>query len=610
MRRIVAVVVLVLATMMFAANAASAHAVLVSSSPTDGADLPTAPTSMTLAFDEQVLPESAEMILYSGQGAVLARSGAGAHPLGIVGDLGTGPSARLTVSLPPLGAGAFALDWQVQSADDLHRSTGSIVFGVGQAVGPSAVDRVGPLPAAGGTLLRWLDLVALAFLLGALLLAAGTVPRSTMGERQRVRWLDDGRQVVHFSAGIGVIMAVAVLIDSAGDVGLVGHIVTSTAFGHLWLVHVAGLVGVFVLSRRPTSRMGRVLILSAVLAAIAGLAAGSHVGTGGDRPLAAALLGIHLAAGCGWAGAVVLLTVATIRSRLREQVIAVVKAFAVPAASCVAVVVTTGLALGARQVASADALIGSSYGRILIIKLVLVAAAGLLGFSTYVRFRQVHGRDDPVPQRRFARRTVLEGSVLVLVLGAAAALSLSSPPRGPAFAPAVPTPQTQLVTEVDGLLLTLDFSPGSIGDNWVRVAVDDTRRPARAPITAVAVALHGPAGQSLPARALTRAGASNRWQLGGIGFDQTGAWRVTLSISRPGLANATWQPVWTAGSRQSGVPGQVLSDRPLAALLDALAALLGLGCAGAALVARRRRRCAVGAGAPDGQSVEKELVSR
>lgn len=599
-RRAVAVLAFILTMMLLVATRANAHAILTASSPTDGASLGAAPTSMTLTFDEQVLSASADMTLFSGQGAVLARSGSGLHRLGIVGTSRTGPSILLTVSLPPLGAGAFALSWQVQSADDLHSSSGSVVFGVMAAVRPTVPDREGTLPATDTTLLRWMDLVLLAVILGVLLLAAGVLPRSDMAALDRLVWLSAGRRVLRGSSAVAVLMAAATLIDSTGGIHPVGYVLMATPFGHLWLVHVAGLVGVFVLSRITTRRPGGLMIWWAALASVAGLAADSHVGTGGDRPLAAALLAVHLAAGCGWAGAVVLLSLAATQSRFGGQIIVMVKAFAAPAAACAATVIITGLTLGAKQVASADALISSSYGRVLLVKVGLAGAAGLLGLATYVRFRRVRRSDDPVTPIRLARLAAIEGLVLVLVLASAAVLSLSSPPRGLLIVPSVPNQQAPLVNQVDGLLLALDVTPDGAGSNWVRVTVDDTRRPARSVVRAVTAVVAGPDGQVQPALDLAKVGNSDLWQLSGVGSGQPGPWRIALSVHRLGMPNATWGQELTTYS--------VISPSwPLAGVLNYLAAFLALCCIGA--IAARRRRCGAAHGATRVPLPEKELLS-
>lgn len=607
--RALAVGAVVIATMMANPAAASAHALLVSSSPVDGADLSTAPPSITLSFDEQVLPESARLTLYSGQGTVLGRSGSGSGTgtMALVGTAGVTPTSTLVMSMPPLGQGAFALDWQVQSADDLHVTSGSIVFGVGLAVNRSAVDRTGPLPPAGSSLVRWSDLLALALMLGSLLLCVLALPRASLVDAERARWMRACGRVFHAMAGAAIVTSAGVLLDAAGDLGHAGQILTSTAFGRFWSVHLAGLICVFLLSRNPRRRMSRAVIMVGLLAAVTGLAAGSHVGTGADRPAAATLLGLHLAVGCGWAGSVVLLAVAAFHVSFRRQLPLVLQAYAAPAAACVALVAITGIALGARQVASADALITSTYGRILLVKVALTATAAALGLRSYLQFRGFRrpgprSAPDDIPddrvigtvvRRQFARRVAVDALTFVLILGSAASLSLGSPPRGPAFAPAQKNGQNQIVGQVDGLLLTLDLSPNTVGENWARVAIDDTRRPARAWITDVTLAMTSPSGRVVTARALSRIDSSNRWQLGSIPVTESGQWQLDLTVLRPGLAPTSWHRNWITAAPPAVAVPPILSDRPWGRTLDLLALLLTVCCIGGvvgrARIGQRRR---------------------
>jgi copper transport protein len=628
-KRLLILVSVAWSIMVLAATPASAHAFLQSSSPADGADLAVAPTAVTLTFNEEVLPGSAEVTLYSGYGTVVARSGPGGHLLSIAGGSGGPPEVTLTVSLPRLTRGAFALGWQVQSADDLHRTAGSLVFGVGQVVAAAAVNRAGPLPAWGTVVLRWLDLIAIAAMMGALLLSGVVIPRTCLVREDRVRWMQVCRLVLRSAAGIAATAALVELIVSAGTLGRVGAIVWSTWVGRLLMVELAGLAGVFILGGGVFHGAKRAMTVGAAFVALVGMAATSHVGVGGDRPFADALLAVHLAVGSGWAGSVVVLATAAVHPRFRRQAAEVARAFALPAALCVALVVVTGLALGARQVASADALVSSNYGRVLIIKVVLVALAAALGLVTFRRLRRAVVRDSgppghapgkpapsdrassdavPVAQRNPAKgqrrgdaacRIAWEGSAMLLILGCAAGLSLASPPRGPTFAPAPKTVQARVVAPVDGLLVTFDLAPNVVGLSWARVTVDDTRRPAPAPITGVSLALAGPGGQANPDTVLIRGSGPADWQLGGIPLAQAGSWRATLTVHRSGRPAAVWETDWVVGSGPAGSGSPLVSDQPWAHLLNGLALIILVGCIGGLMVVtartgRRRRRVAAG----------------
>ena len=104
------------------ASPASAHAVLVASDPVDGARLQSAPTVVTLTFDEPIrlVPAAAQVI--AGDGATV-----NVEPARIRSD-----GVTIEIPLPGhLPKGSYTATWRVVSADT-HVIAGSITFGVGQ----------------------------------------------------------------------------------------------------------------------------------------------------------------------------------------------------------------------------------------------------------------------------------------------------------------------------------------------------------------------------------------------------------------------------------------------------------------------------------------------
>lgn len=107
-------------TGMLLAAAALGHARLQSSSPPDAAQLPVAPKSLTLTFNENV------------RLAVLSLTGGGEDvPLKV--DRGAAAAREVTVMLPPLANGKYQVRWSALSPDDGHVSKGTFSFSVGTA---------------------------------------------------------------------------------------------------------------------------------------------------------------------------------------------------------------------------------------------------------------------------------------------------------------------------------------------------------------------------------------------------------------------------------------------------------------------------------------------
>jgi copper transport protein len=596
-RRVLGVALLAAVLLGGHAAPASAHAILTHSAPVDGSTLDRAPTSLTLQFDEEVLTSSAVVTLRSGDGVRLASTGTGSADLAV-----TGPDedTTLTVELPSLERGTYGVTWQVQSADDLHLTSGTVVFGVGEVVAARPTDRAGPAPDAASAAVHWLDLLAVAALVGAALMAMVVLPRAGITRATRRRLTATCWQISGWAAAFGSVLGLLVMLDAAGGPAQVGTIVTVTAFGKLWVVREALLLAVaslvLVSLRRWGTLRGRLRPAVAVLAvgaSLVALAGSSHLGSAAGRPAAVALLSLHLAAGAAWAGGVLILVVlvAVCRADSHAWRTPLFRAFGVPAAVCLALIVTTGIAVTGRQVASVDALLTTAYGRILLVKVALVGVAGLLGLATAWSLRL----PDRVLVLGSTRRTWAEVAILAAVLAAAAALSVGTPARGPAFAPAIGTAQPKLAAQLSDLFETLDVAPNRVGQSWLRVSVDQTRRPEPAVVSGVFATLVDPDGQSGPSRALVRSELANHWELPGVDLTAPGGWEIIIGVQRQGRPDVVWRVSWTVSGGPAGAVPAVVSDRPWASVLDGLAVSMLVLTLLAALVSSRvvrRRRLA------------------
>ena len=402
--------------------------------------------------------------------------------------------------------------------------------------------------------------------------------------------------IAALAASAAAAVGIVVLIDASGGLQQVGAIVSSSRFGRLWLLRELSLVAVAVLAaaamrgRRAISR-GLVAAL-AVLGSLVALAGSSHVGLGGGRPTAVVLLILHLASGGAWVGALVILSVLPRILRRGGGAIParpILRAFGLPAAACVAVVATTGIALTGRQVASVDGLLTTAYGQVLVAKIALVSVAGVLGLRATVRLRR-----RPAAALSLKRGVWLESAFLVGVLAAAAALSVGTPARGPAFARTVHAQQPKLAAQVADLFETLDLAPNTVGQSWLRVTVDQTRRPEPGPVTGVSAALIGPTGGSSALRKMTASELANHWQLSGVNLTAAGTWHISVAVHRTGRPDVVWESTWTVSGGPLGARQPIISDRAWGSLLDGLAAavavLFGLLAVGVPRAMRRPKQ--------------------
>ena len=580
---------------------AKAHAFLLHSSPSDGSTLDRAPTTMTLAFDQDILVYAASLTLRSADGSVLLRT----RPP-IVASRRGAPRPVLAIGLPPLLKGTYSATWQVQSADDLHRTSGTVSFAVGPTSLPQAATGPGPAPPVLSSALRWLDLTGIAVLLGALLLLSVVVPRSRLTPDRAAELRTQLWRVMAITAGVASLTGIAVLLDAVGPTNVVRVSISGT-FGRLWLLREVGFCGVACLSRLAMHRTGSarrytIATIALTAASLTAVSGSSHVGAAADRPFALLLLLLHLSASGAWAGGVLLLVWLLIFERRRDvgfRSHPLLRAFGAPAFGCVAVALVTGIALGGRQVASPDGLLSSPYGRILILKVLMVGIAGLLGLRTSLLLRPVR------PRRRtsLSRGLLVESAALLLTLAAGAALSVGTPARGPAFNPSTPVGPSVISTQVGDLVESAALAPNAVGKSWLRVDVSQTRRPAPAPVVGVTASLLGPDAVATLAMPLTRTEIANRWELGGVHLNSPGLWRLTVAVQRAGHLDNVWRVNWRVPSGRVGARKPLVSDRPWKSGLDRTALVLAMVLLAGGLTSRwssrrRQRRLPTTANSP------------
>jgi copper transport protein len=246
----------------------------------------------------------------------------------------------------------------------------------------------------------------------------------------------------------------------------------------------------------------------------------------------------------------------------------------------------TGLYSAGRQIASADALILTSYGRALIVKTLLfgvVLAAGFLNarrlglLPSWARLSRSlrRSRQEARSLSRLPVAVVVEVSVAALVFGAVAVMISVPPARGPRFAPAGGPVVDSLSAEANDMLVNIAVKPNRPGENLVTVGAQSIRRPPPVEIRAVDLRVEPADGKGSAITAAMRQTEPGRFLLGGLRLDVPGNWRMTALVHRVGIEDtmATFDWKIPTGTNR---PAAVLSDRPLATPLTVAAAILGI----------------------------------
>jgi copper transport protein len=355
---------------------ASAHAALTGTDPQDGSVLKSAPREVTLTFSEPIglLDDSFRVLTPENR---RVHTGDPSHA--------DGRSDTAGVTLPRgLGTGTFTVAWRVVSADS-HPVSGAFTFSIGKpstTAAPPPPTGGNPVSAALYDIARYAAYSGLALLIGAatFVLACG-FPGSVRRLLVSGWWILLGSTFAllllrgPYERGTGA--------GGAFDPAILSETLTSRP-GIVLVARLALLAAVaFVPLREPVRdrRSSRgVLVLGGLfsLALAVTWAAAEHASAGIQVPVAMVSSVLHLLSMAVWLGGLTALLTAL--HRPAEPIPpAVVTRFSRLALTSVAVLAVTGVYQSWRGLGSWDALTSTSYGRLLVVKLVgvtlLLAAA-------------------------------------------------------------------------------------------------------------------------------------------------------------------------------------------------------------------------------------------
>ncbi|MEU6278028.1 copper resistance protein CopC [Streptomyces populi] len=351
-------------------SGASAHAALTGTDPRDGSVLKSAPRQVTLTFSESIgLFDDSFRVLDPENRRV--RTGEAEHT--------DGRSDTAGVTLPRgLGEGTYTVAWRVVSADS-HPVSGAFTFSVGKPsatrapLPPTAND---PVSSALYDIARYIAYSGLALLIGTVTFVVGCgFPGSLRRLLVTGWWMLLGSTFAllllrgPYERGTGPSGALdpAILSDTlASRPGVV-------LVARLALLAAVAFVPPGALARERGS--GRGVLVTGTLFSLAlavTWAASEHASAGIQVPVAMVSSVLHLLAMAVWFGGLAALLTAL--HRPAEPVPpAVVTRFSRLALTSVAVLTVTGVYQSWRGLGSWDALTSTAYGRLLAVKLVLVA---------------------------------------------------------------------------------------------------------------------------------------------------------------------------------------------------------------------------------------------
>jgi copper transport protein len=389
MQKVVLCLVIILAVLA-APAVASAHAVLASSQPRAGQRLGTAPGVVVLEFTEPVNPKLSTATVTDPTGGRFTG--------------GVSEGQEIRVPLSTNASGVYTVDWVSVSTLDGHAVRGSFQFGVGVTPAGGSVETAQTSPGEGDlaiAALRWVEYLSLLFAVGMLVI------RRLARRPPELEWVRPRLVVplsVAFASGLAVVSSEA--FSAAG----------SASLGGMWSYLTTGLAGWARVSRLDLEALALIVAVVGgpalwlwVTAAVGALAASGHGAAIHPAWWGITVDAVHLVAAGAWAGGI--LTLATLRppggwgsGAARELLIR----FSPPALVAFTVTVGFGAIQAIQELGTFHALVDSSYGQVLLVKMGLVGLMVPLSFVAWRRRR---------PHPRF------EGMLAVFVIAAAAIMA-------------------------------------------------------------------------------------------------------------------------------------------------------------------------------------------
>jgi len=449
---------------------ASAHAELLTSDPQPGEVFDTAPTQVTLTFTEPVEIALGAIRLFDGTGESIDISPA---------RYADGRGDVVEIDLSHLAHDSYVVDWRVVSSDS-HPVHAAFTFQVGPDSNLSAglLDQIidnnntGGAASIGLIISRSLVTTAIAIVFGGLLVCGlGIVP---FERRQRL--------VIGIAAAVGTISGLLAMPLEVGytagrslDVitdGSAWRAVFDTTIGVSWAVRavVIALPAAILLATYSRSRARwwtAVLVVGLVTVGIAS-AYGGHGASGRWHYLGVFITMLHVSSMAVWLGGLVLLIVS-----FRDIERGGVERFSNVAFLAVVSIVVSGTIQGFRQVGSIDGLTNTSYGTLLIWK--VIAVAGIIVLAAVAR-ASVHGRLSlstasvgaagvGFDRARLRRAISIESILAIAVVVVTSLLMAANPSQATASEPFSATLTS------NGYLATISVAPARVGANEMHIYV-------------------------------------------------------------------------------------------------------------------------------------------
>ncbi|USQ80494.1 CopD family protein [Ornithinimicrobium faecis] len=476
--RLVAVLSCLVVLLLGMVPAASAHATLIGSDPTEGAVLDVAPERITFTFNESVIGVPSGTTVFDATGAEVASTS-------------TVTGSQLFVDLgEEVGEGTLVVVWRLVSRDG-HPIGGSLRFSVG---GPSDVVDIPGAAAADVdaqppvllTAMRWLGYLGLLVGAGVAAFSVLFLPRERAADaaRGRLRRLVRAAVVVAAVGWWAAVPLVAIYQLGVPASALADASTWAALAAWEYAVPSAVVVGLALAAAQVPSaaapgRRRAALVLAACALALAAPALTGHTRAASPEVLAIGADVLHLVAAAVWLGGLVsiVLVLGDLAARGDSGAVVIAR-FSAGAAWVLAVLVVVGLLQAWWIAGSVQALMDTSYGTVLLIKVIVALVAVAIGaWNRRVllpRLRAATQRKDrQASASALVRATAAEAAILVVVLLVTAVLVDRSPQAELTAASEDQSSEVRQSVQLEAIAADIVLAPAAVGPNTLTIEMTD-----------------------------------------------------------------------------------------------------------------------------------------
>lgn len=451
-----------------------AHAVLLDSSPKPGEMLMQSPSEVVANFNEGVGPIFFKVLDVKGQ------------PVGDPGEIrldGTKMILPLRATIPN---GTYVLTYRVISADT-HPVGATFGFSIGEpmkTVDATADAGSRSLWSLAVAVNRWVLYAGMLWVAGTalFLLLLGIEGSLREDARQKARWASVVTALSYVLAvGFGGADMQLGGVDALWKAatwrsGLDSTLAPSAVFGviSMALLYAGCMAG---------ERRRHGVLIAGVALAIGSFLVTGHAATAPPAWLMAPVVGAHLLATAFWIGAFrpLLLSTRQLSAADSGALMQRFSNFAVPA---VIVALISGSAISLKQLGSPANLFNNDYGTVLLTKIILVFV--IIGIAAYNKINLTPKliANDAAGVSKIKRTITLELMLYLIVLAAASALTVTTPPRALVATGEAGAAEANMAMMSGGLVkrtlendagysAEIELSPAKVGENMLMVTVKD-----------------------------------------------------------------------------------------------------------------------------------------